>query len=130
MRKLKNNKGFTLLELLIVAAIMGILIAFAVPRYLEVRRQARINTCVANQKIILRKLRAYRMTNNEVLPTEDQFYSEWLQQNFDDVPSCPLDTRGSLTSYHYHRSFTVPPPRNPVLWCNMRRHQHVESEVK
>ena len=74
--------------------------AFAAPRYLEARRQARINVCVGNQRIILRKLEAYRMINNEALPTQDQF-QDWLQQNFEDVPSCPEDTRSSLTSYGY-----------------------------
>ena len=38
--KIKNNKGFTLIEIMIVAAILGIISAFALPSYFEFVRKA------------------------------------------------------------------------------------------
>ena len=47
MKKIKNTKGFTLMEMLIVVAIIAILIAIAIPTFtaqLEKAREAAVET--------------------------------------------------------------------------------------
>lgn len=61
MRKWKF--AFTLVELIVTLLIIGTLIGFAVPRYMESQATARANTFVANVREIKSALEAYRASS-------------------------------------------------------------------
>lgn len=50
--KLKNSKGFTLIEMLVVIAIIGILVLLAVPSYLGYTKDANVATMQADVRVL------------------------------------------------------------------------------
>ncbi|MBT3386342.1 MAG: prepilin-type N-terminal cleavage/methylation domain-containing protein [Desulfobacula sp.] len=70
---LKNEKGFTLIEIIAVLVILGILAAVAVPKYMDLQNQARIKSAQAAIAEVKARLSngygQYLLKNNGTAPT-------------------------------------------------------------
>ena len=70
MKKMK--KGFTLVEIMIVVAIIAILAAVAIPNFIKYRKTSQMNACISNMKQIQgaaeqAKLAGKSVTDEEVM---------------------------------------------------------------
>ena len=64
------GKAFTLIELLIVVAIIAILAAIAVPNFLEAQVRSKVSRCKADMRSLRTAMEAYRVDYNRYLPDE------------------------------------------------------------
>jgi len=62
------NRGFTLIEIMIVIAIIGCLSAIAIPNYLKYKNNAMIAAAVADVRIIEKQISLYVFDNAGQLP--------------------------------------------------------------
>ncbi len=88
MRKMLGKKGFTLVEIMIVVAIIGLLAAIAIPNFMRARERAQTNACIANLKQVdgaktLRALDANLSTGGTVVMTD--LVTAYIKA----TPSCP-----------------------------------------
>ena len=79
LQRIRNRKGFTLVELMIVVAIIGILAAIAIPNFLQFRLKAKTSEAKSN-------LGAIRST-------EVAFFAEWDSYVGGQTTAVPLADR-------------------------------------
>ncbi len=72
--------AFTLIELLIVVAIIAILAAIAVPNFLEAQARAKVSSTMADMRSISTAMGSYAVDNNEYpIPSGVQFIGYLMQ---------------------------------------------------
>ena len=88
MRRLMGKRGFTLVEIMIVVAIIGLLAAVAIPNFVKARENAQKNACIANLKQIEGAKTLWALDTNAG-STATPAWSDLVSDYIKTTPSCP-----------------------------------------
>ncbi len=70
-----KDKGFTLVEILIVVVILGILAAIVIPQFSEASTEARLNSLQSNLQTMRSQLSLYSIQHNDTAPTSHETFT-------------------------------------------------------
>jgi prepilin-type N-terminal cleavage/methylation domain-containing protein len=91
MKVSTNRKsGFTLVEIMIVVAIIGLLAAIAIPNFVKARTASQKNSCIANLKQIDGAKATWALENKKVntdVPVDSDLFGSTAYVR--ETPTCP-----------------------------------------
>jgi len=108
INKLKNKRGFTLIELIVVLAVLAIILAIAVPRFIGIQKQARIDSDYSTGALIAKAAELYE-AREEAEPnnakeliekkyiSDVQFQSKTLEDVEPDAVTIEIEDNGAIT---------------------------------
>ena len=81
-----TRRGFTLIELMIVIAIISILAAILIPNFLHARAESVTSSCEMNEKMLATAVEEYSVDNGGAYPTLATLTTPYLTQ----IPTDPV----------------------------------------
>jgi type II secretion system protein G len=99
-QRLDRQRGFTLIEMMIVVAIIAILVSILVPNFVRARAQAQTSACESNLKEIATAIELYQ-TDNDRYPDSGTVdgQNDQLQPYLKQTPVDPVAGPGAFYTF-------------------------------
>ena len=92
---IQKKEGFTLVEIMIVVAIIALLAAIAVPSFVKARTKSQDSACVNNLRLISGAKDQYGLENDNVAATLVNMVPDFLKA----TPDCPAGGSYTVGAY-------------------------------
>lgn len=106
----KRQAGFTLVELMIVVAIIGILAAIAMPQFSKATEKAEAAQVMANTRILSQAAQMYYLDNSKEEDVHSITVSQLIAKNYLDVSEKEADNLEKYTIAIENGKVVVTPP--------------------
>ena len=110
-----RNKGFTLVEILIVVVILGILAAIVIPQFSDASTQSKVSSAASSVQTMRSQLSLYKIQHNDNLPTVALFEDAMTlcsDAEATDAADYEARTAGN-TATHPYGPYLKSVPKNP-----------------
>jgi general secretion pathway protein G len=114
-----NQRGFTLIEIMVVVVILGILAAIVVPRFLDKPDEARITRAAADIESIEQALAMFKLDNGFYPNTEQGLEALVTKPETGRIPK-KYPERG------YLKNVPVDPWENPYVYLSPGVHDYID----
>jgi general secretion pathway protein G len=102
MKTLNRRKfGFTLVEIMIVVAIIGLLAAIAIPNFVKARTTSQMNACINNLRLIDSSKQQWALEQRKTAtdtPQGSDLQPYLGRGSNGELPSCPADSAEQWTT--------------------------------
>lgn len=112
-RRRRKQQGFTLIELMIVIAIVGILAAILTPVLMRARFKSYHTACVQNERNLATALELYGLENKQLYPDDIITLTQGTKPYITEITDCPssgTDYQSTYTVGDDNKSYVIECP--------------------
>jgi prepilin-type N-terminal cleavage/methylation domain-containing protein len=114
-----KKQGFTLVEIMIVVAIIGLLAAIAIPNFVKARTTSQQNACINNLRLVDAAKQQWALEQKKQTTDSPSAGATELQPYLGrgangELPTCPVDPANTFVTSYVVNAVGTPPTCNIV----------------